>query len=65
MRIVSLAPVMTEILYALGAADDIVAVTRFCDWPPEALAKQKIGAWINSEPEKLNEFKPDLILASY
>jgi len=62
---VSLAPVMTEILYALGAADDIVAVTRFCDWPPEALAKQKIGAWINSEPEKLNEFKPDLILASY
>lgn len=65
MRIVSLAPVMTEILYALGAADDIVAVTRFCDWPPEARQKEKIGDWINSEPEKLNEYKPDLIFASY
>lgn len=65
MRIVSLAPVMTEILYALGAADDIVAVTRFCDWPPEARQKEHIGAWINSESARLNEFNPDLIFASY
>ena len=35
---------MTEILYALGAADDIVAVTKFCDWPPEARQKEQIGA---------------------
>lgn len=65
MRIVSLAPAITEIIYALGAADDLAAVTRFCDWPIEAAKKEKVGAWVNAEPEKLNMFQPDIILASY
>ena len=65
MRIVSLSPAMTEILYAIGAGDDVAAVTKFCDWPPLAKNKPKVGSLINTEPEKINELKPDLIVASY
>lgn len=36
MRIVSLVPSATEILFALGAGDEVVAVTHECDYPPEA-----------------------------
>jgi iron complex transport system substrate-binding protein len=39
MRIVSLLPSATEIVYALGLGDDLVGVTHECDWPPEARAK--------------------------
>jgi iron complex transport system substrate-binding protein len=65
MRIVSLAPSNTEILFALGAGEEVVAVTHFCDYPKAAGAKQKIGAWINTEPEKIAALRPDLILTSY
>ena|SRR3989338_8524733 len=65
MRIVSLAPSNTEILYALGVEDQVVAVTRFCDWPLEAKNKVQIGGWINTDAERLKELAPDLILTSY
>lgn len=42
MRIVSLLPSATEIVYALGLGDDLVGVTHECDWPPEALAKRHL-----------------------
>ncbi|HNV57626.1 MAG TPA: hypothetical protein PKK47_09555, partial [Smithellaceae bacterium] len=42
-RIVSLAPGISETLYALGLEDKIVGVTTFCDWPPAVQAKTKIG----------------------
>ena len=42
MRIVSLVPSATEMLFALGAGDDVVAVTHECDYPPEALDLQKV-----------------------
>jgi len=44
-RIVSLAPSVTEILYDLGLGDRIAAVTTFCDYPPQALDKPKIGGY--------------------
>ena len=44
-RIVSLTPVGTEILFALGQKDNIIGVTNFCDYPPEALKKPKIGGY--------------------
>jgi iron complex transport system substrate-binding protein len=65
MKIISLAPSNTEILFSLGLGDSVVAITHFCDWPPEAREKNKIGAWINTEPEKIATFKPDLIFTSY
>lgn len=65
MRIISLAPSNTEILYALGVQDQVIAVTKFCDWPLAVNEKQKIGAWINTEPEKIVDLQPDIILTSY
>lgn len=62
MRIVSLAPSNTEILYALGLESRIVGVTRFCDYPPIARKKPKVGdARIN--PEAVVALKPDLVVA--
>jgi iron complex transport system substrate-binding protein len=44
MRIVSLLPSATEIVYALGLEDDLVGVTHECDWPPAALAKRNVSS---------------------
>ncbi len=63
-RIVSLAPGITETLYALGLGDRIVGVTTFCDWPAAALAKERIGGFTNPSIEKIVALKPDLILAT-
>ncbi|MDE3019433.1 MAG: cobalamin-binding protein [Nitrospirota bacterium] len=62
VRIVSLAPSMTEILYSLGLDEEIVGVTEFCDYPPQALAKPKVG-YSNPNVESIVALKPDLILA--
>ena len=63
-RIVSLAPGITETLYALGLADNIAGVTSFCDWPAAARSKQKIGGFTNPSIEKIVSLKPDLIIAT-
>jgi iron complex transport system substrate-binding protein len=62
-RIVSTAPSNTEILFALGLNDRIVAVTDFCDYPEEARAKPKIGG-TKPSVEKIVSFAPDLVVAS-
>ena len=41
-RIISLAPANTEILFALGLGNKVVGVTDWCDYPPEALEKEKV-----------------------
>ena len=64
MRIVSLAPSNTEILYSLGLEDKIVGVTAFCDYPEEARAKPKIGDWAHSHVENILALKPDLVFTS-
>lgn len=63
-RIVSLAPSNTEILFALGLGDKVVGVTDWCDYPPEALAKEKVGGPWTPDVEKIHGLQPDLILAS-
>lgn len=63
-RIVSLAPSVTEILYALGAGDRIVGATEFCTYPPEALRLPRIGGMINPDLEKIVSLKPDLVIAT-
>src|SRR5690242_18354657 len=44
MRIVSLVPSATEMLFAIGAGDDVVGVTHECDFPAEALELPKISS---------------------
>ena len=63
-RIVSLAPANTEILFALGLGEKMVGVTEFCNYPPEAMDKEKVGGYYPPEIEKIIALGPDLILAT-
>jgi iron complex transport system substrate-binding protein len=63
-RIISLAPSVTETLFALGVGDRVVGVTTYCDYPPEAKAKASIGDTQKPNLEKIVALKPDLIIAS-
>ena len=63
-RIVSLAPSVTETLFALGLSDRIAGVTSYCDYPPEAKTKEQIGDTLKPSIEKIIALKPDLVIAS-
>jgi iron complex transport system substrate-binding protein len=59
-RIVSLAPSVTEVLFAIGLGDRIVGVTTYCRYPPRALALPKIGGYLTPSYEALAAVQPDL-----
>lgn len=61
-RIVSLAPSLTETIYALGLQDRLVGDTDYCDYPPEAQNKTKVGGAINPSLEQIAALHPDLVL---
>lgn len=61
-RIVSLAPSITENLFALGAGDRVVGVTSWCDYPAEAATKTVIGDAMNLNLELLLSLEPDLVV---
>ncbi len=63
-RIISLAPSNTEILFALGLADRVVAVTGYCNYPPEAEEKPSIGGFSTPNIEEIVALSPDLLLAT-
>jgi len=63
-RIISLSPSNTEILFALGLADKVVAVTDYCNFPPEAKQKPSIGGFSTPNIEEVVALEPDLILAA-
>jgi len=63
-RVVSLAPSMTEIVYALGAGDRLVGVTTYCDFPPAAKTKPRIGGIYTPNLEAILDLRPDLVLAT-
>ena len=63
-RIVSLAPSITETLYALNLDNKIAGVTTFCDWPVAARKKPQIGGFSNPSIEKIVSLKPDLVIAT-
>ena len=52
-RIISLAPSLTEALFALGAGNRVVGVTEYCDYPAEVKTKTKVGGMINPNIERL------------
>src|SRR3989442_1351035 len=61
-RLVSLAPSVTEILFAVGLDAEVVGVTTFCDYPAQAKTRPKIGAAIPNL-EAILGLKPDLVVA--
>lgn len=62
-RAVSLMPSYTEIIFALGAGDQLAGVTSFCDWPPEARKLEKTGDYLRPNIEKIYSLKPDVVFA--
>ena len=63
-RIVSLAPNLTETIYALGLQDRLVGDTDYCDFPPEAQHKAKVGGAVNPSLEAIAALHPDLVLVT-
>lgn len=63
-RIVSLAPSVTETLFALGLGDAVVGDTDFCDYPAEAKRKPHVGGPINPSVEAIAALHPDVVIAS-
>ncbi len=61
-RIVSLAPSITEMLFAIGLDEQIVGVTEFCDYPAAAKSKARVG-YSNPSAEALIALRPELVLA--
>ncbi len=64
LRIISLVPTVTEELYLLGVEDQVVGVTVYCTRPPQAQAKDKVGAVIDVNVEKIIQLHPDIVIAS-
>ena len=62
-RIVSLAPYITELLFAAGAGKSVVGVSAFSDFPPPARAIARIGAGTGIDQEQILALRPDLVIA--
>lgn len=61
-RVVSLAPSVTETMYAIGAQDRLVGVTTFCNYPPEAQSKEKVGDFFLPNLERMVALHPDVVV---
>ena len=61
-RIISLSPNATEILYGVGAFGRVVAVSDYCDYPPEAKNLPRVGGWSNTNLEQVASLRPDLVV---
>ncbi|MGM0672807.1 cobalamin-binding protein [Thioalkalivibrio sp.] len=62
-RIISLAPHITEVLFAVGAGDKLVGVTQHSDFPPEAETIPRIGGYSRIDLERVVQLEPDLVVA--
>lgn len=62
MRIVSTAPSITEILFALGLGPQVVGVTTYCNYPAEAQKIRRIGTWMTFNMEAILETRPNLVV---
>jgi len=63
-RVVSLAPSLTESIYALGMDELLVGDTDYCDYPPAAMNKHKVGGAVNPSLEEIAALKPDVVLVT-
>jgi iron complex transport system substrate-binding protein len=63
-QVVSLAPSITETLFAIDAGDQVAGVTDYCNYPPKAKTKHRVGGVINPSIETIISLKPDLIIVS-
>lgn len=61
-RIISLVPALTEILFAIGAGPQVIAVSSFDDDPPEVAKLPRVGALLDPDTERILSMRPDLVL---
>ena len=59
MRIVSLAPSVTETLFALGAGPEVVGVSQYCDYPPQVRDLPRVGSFLTPNLEAIIALRPD------
>ncbi len=63
-RAVSLAPSLTEMIFAVGAGDTLVGVTSYCNYPEQAKSVQKIGDTMTPNIERILSLKPQVVFVS-
>lgn len=63
-RYISLAPSTTEILFALGLKDEVAGVSSYCNYPQEALSKERVGDFSHPNLEKIFSLRPDYIFCT-
>ena len=61
-RIISLVPAVSEMLFAIGAGPQVVAVSSFDDYPPEVLKLPRVGALLDPDLERILSLRPDLVI---
>ena len=61
-RVVTLTPSLTEIVFAVGAGDRVIGVSDYCDYPPEAKLRPRVGTFLQPSVEKILALRPDLVL---
>jgi iron complex transport system substrate-binding protein len=61
-RIVSLSPNVTELLYGIGAFDQVVGISDYCTYPPSVSKLPSVGGWHNPNLETLLALRPDLVI---
>lgn len=61
-RIISLVPALTEMLYAVGAGPQVVAVSSFDEYPPDVKTLPRVGALLDPDTERIIALKPDLLI---
>jgi iron complex transport system substrate-binding protein len=61
-RIISLVPAVTEMLFAIGAADQVIGVSSFDTYPPEVSTRARVGALIDPDFERILSLRPDLVV---
>jgi iron complex transport system substrate-binding protein len=61
-RIISLVPSLTEMLYVVGAGPQVVAVSSYDEFPPEATKLPRVGALLDPDVERILSMRPDLVL---
>lgn len=62
--VVSIAPNLTEMMYALDASDKLIARSDYCDYPEEALSLESVGSLYEPDVEKVLSLQPDLVIVS-
>lgn len=61
-RVISLSPSVTEIVAGVGAVDELVAVSKFCEYPEEVRELPRVGGWTDTNLEQVVALRPDLVI---